>query len=232
VEGPGEAKNDLIPRIIRASLEHDPLDVSSTRANILGDLERYRHMFFKTMNVEVETDGEVIVYYNIQFVSTRIKISGDRLELVTDLSLVPDQLFQHDKKDWVDYAKECPLEDESFTNHVRFLHNENLFIMELIVLSMGADVRDIRNDLPMEIIPMNMLGTCPFCGTVCRGVSRCQTCGKTLPEEMEFRKLAKSHARRQYGDKLVAVRVSRMEVGRKRELISQVRTKLGTIDNM
>lgn len=232
-EEPGpssEREEDLIPRVIHASLEYEPVDVNSARENILGDLERYRHVFLTTMKVLDEQ--EIKVYYHIQYLTSRIDVGEGRLELVTDLSMVPDQLFEKDTKVWMKYSKERPLEDETFTNHVKFTHNENLFIMELIVRSMGVEVSDIQNEVPMETVSMEMLGTCPFCGTVCRGMTRCKTCRKPLPEQMEFRELIKIHARRQYGDRLVAVKTSRMEEDVRSRIISQVESRIRALKYM
>jgi hypothetical protein len=232
-EEPGpclEGEGDLIPRLIHASFEHGPVDLTSARENIFGDLERYRHVFFTTMKVLDEK--EIKVYYHIQYLSSRIDPGEGSLGLVTDLSMVPDQLFEKDTKVWMKYSKERPLEDETFTNHVRFMHNENLFLMELIIRSMGVEIRDIQNEAPMETVSMEMLGTCPFCGTVCKGMVRCKTCQKPLPKQMDFRKLIKIHARRQYGDRLVAVKASRMDEDMRRRIISQVESRIRTLKYM
>ena len=230
-ETPIEAREgDLIPRLAHASIHHDPVDDSSARESIMGDLERYRHVFFTVM--KIEADREITVHYHMQYIASRISVGSDRLEFVTDLSKVPDRLYHQSSKDWIKYAKERPLEDETFVSHVQFLHNENLLLMEVIIRSMGVGILNVDNELPMEMVPTKIMGTCPFCGTVCRGVRRCQTCQRDIPEEMELRRIFRTHARRQYGDKLVAIRASRMEEGMKREMVSRMKARIRAIDEM
>jgi len=49
---------------------------------------------------------------------------------------------------------------------------------------------------------------------------------------MEFRELIKIHARRQYGDRLVAVKTSRMEEDVRSRIISQVESRIRALKYM
>lgn len=228
--GVKESKGELIPRTIRASFLHDASDLKIARENLLLELERYRPVFFSI--IRVESNHEITCWYHIQYISSRITLDRNSLGITTDLSLVPDRIYDKNTKVWVKFAKEKPLEDEIFTYLIKFLHNEILFLCELVLRSLGASVTEVENDLTMDMVSARVIGTCPWCGTICRGLNRCTNCRKEVPQDMDLRIFLKMHFKRHFMDKLIAVRWTKMEDTAKRRLISQIKSRLQILDRM
>ncbi len=232
----GESRNgegtgkELIPRIVRASFSHDLDQLEDIRGNLVEDFRRYRPVFFGLTGVE--SNHETRCFYDIQYVITRVVLEVRELRLATDLEIVPEAISSRRSKAWTRYASERPLEDRTFTYLLRFIHNEMLFLCELVLRSLGVCVGAASNDLPMEKMSPRILGNCPWCGTVSRGLARCNVCGKAIPREMEPREYIVIHAKSHYRSRLVALRSMRMKEEVRKRLVAQTKSRLRTLEGM
>ena len=226
----GKGEKELIPRIITASFHHGLNDLEKIRSSLASDFERYHPVFFAMTGVE--SNHEIRCFYDIQYVISRVTAGPGELNMVTDLKLVPRAIFAKDSRIWTSMARERPLEDETFTYLLQFLHNEVFFICELVLTSMGGKVSEVKNDLPMEVFSPRILGPCPWCGTVARGLATCHTCGKAVPDEMGVRTYLRTHAKRHYSSRLLALTSGRTKDAGRRALADQVRSRLDALDRM
>ncbi len=227
---PVSEEGDLVRRTIRASFDHDPLDVASLRDNLILELKRYKPVVFPILGVKA--NREIRWYYHVKYVSTILVAEKDSLDLTTDLSLAPTRAETKRDGDVMGRPRVPPLQDPLFVYLTRLTHNEMLFLSELVVRSLGSDVRNVRNDLPMPKISPRTVGTCPWCGTVCRKLPRCPNCRREVPEEMDSRSLLKMHARRQFTDKMVMVKNAKMHEDSKRALMAVIRSRQEALENM
>ena len=204
------------PRRVRASIKYSQLDVDLLRENIIDDLKHYRRVASQVIGVE---EGEDIsCFYTTYYVRTVIRPERELLIQVTDLQTMPKKMVRVVSEAWSGEIGEEPSAGELFSYVVRFIHNELLFHCELIVRSMGAEVLQVENELPMEKVSPRILGVCPHCGTLTRGLTRCPTCRRTVPAEMGFREFMKAFLKRQLVEKQIAAREKRKEEEREQEL--------------
>ncbi len=225
----GETKG-IIPRKIRAKIKHEFLLGEEVRENLVLEFKRYHRVQMDTMSVEI--NGDIRCYYHLEYVISRILEKQGITSLVTDLTLVPEQISKEEARRWSFLTSGRPMRDENFTYSMTFLHNETFFLCELVVRSLGMDIENIENDLPMDEVSPNKLGTCPFCGTWVRERELCSTCGRAIPEKMDFREFMKLHSRRQFLDKLYTVKATSMRQEARDKHISQIQSRLRALKEM
>ncbi len=223
-----KAKGELIPREIRASISYEGTNAGDVRENLILELKRFHRVLIDVMKIKV--NREIICYYYLSYIASRYTVDAGSLHLVTDLTMVPERLKRDEMRGLM--ASERPLQDEVFTYYMRYLHNETLFLLELIVRSLGGSEIVIENDLEMEKVRVKRIGFCPFCGTLIRGRESCPTCKKEIPNEMDLRTFLKMHSRRQFMDKLYAVRSTPMREDARKDHVAKIRSRLRALDEM
>lgn len=211
-------------RLIHASVSYDALDTDTIEHRLARKLNLWRRVVFEPL--KVEGNGGITCYFKSSRILWRIELGEQLLELTTDLG----QVSEGNASRW---EKSRPMEEESgFPYVVRFVHNETLFICEVVLRASGAQNIQIENELPMTTASPRALGACPWCGTIARGLSRCPNCGKVIPKEMNLRELLKIHYRRQIMGEMIALRTSRMGEKEKRDRISEAKAELAVLEEM
>jgi len=213
-------------RFIHASIRHDAPATDTIQHRLARELNLWRRVVFEPL--KVEENGVIACYFKSSRIVWRIELGEQLLELTTDLS----QVSGRDARQW---EKSRPLEGKEETGFpyvVRFVHNETLFICEIVLRASGAQNIQIENELPMTTASPRALGMCPWCGTITRGLSNCPNCGKVLPKEMDLRELLKIHYRRQIMGEMIALRTSHMGEKHKRDRMSEARAELAVLEEM
>ncbi len=210
---PVQQKGALLPSIVRASFDYDLLDAGPVRENLILEMKRYRLVRF--MLTKTHSNHEIAFHYNVRNVVSRVIVERTGLHLATDLR-----------------GAEESLKDPDFAYLASFLHNEVLFICELVARSLGASITNIKNDREMGDVAPAFLGICPWCGTVYTGRRKCPTCDREIPDGMPLRVLLKMHARRQLMDKLVMVKTSVANDVARASLTAGIRARLKALEQM
>jgi hypothetical protein len=199
--------------MVRASFDYDLPDAGPVRENLILEMKRYRLVRF--ILTDTRSNHEIAFHYSVRDVVSRVTVERTGLQLVTDLR-----------------GAEEDLKDQAFAYLAALLHNEVLFICELVARSLGANITDLRNDHIVGDLPLELLGTCPWCGTICRGRKKCPTCGREIPNTIALRAFLKMHARRQLMDKLIMVKSTSMNEVAKASLIAGLRARLKALEQM
>ncbi len=210
---PIQQEGALLPNMVRASFEYDLFDVGPVRENLILEMKRYR--LVRSILTDIHSNHEIAFHYNVRNVVSRVTAERTGLQLVTDLRGAGEDL-----------------EDQGFAYLAGLLHNEILFMCELVARSLGASITNLRNDHIMEDLPPGILQTCPWCGTICRGRKKCPTCDKEIPDAIALRPFLKMHARRQLMDKLIMVKGTTMNERAKASLIAGIRARLKALEQM
>ena len=213
ISRPIQQKGALLPNIVRASFEYDLLDAGPIRENLILEMKRYRPV--RSILTDIQSNHEIAFHYNVRNVVSRVTAERTGLQLVTDLRRAEEDLG-----------------DQGFAYLAGLLHNEILFMCELVARSLGASITNLKNDHPMGNLPPAILQTCPWCGTICRGSKKCPTCGKEIPDAIALRPFLKMHVRRQLMDKLIMVKGTNMNEGAKASLIAGIKARLKALQEM
>jgi len=208
-----QQKGTLLPAMIRASLDYDLPDAGPVRENLILEMKRYRLVRF--ILSDVRSNHEIAFHYTVRNVVSRVTVERTGLQLITDLR----------------GAEEDP-KDQAFAYLAALVHNEVLFICELIARSLGAGITNLKNDRIVDDLSLELLATCPWCGTICRGRKRCPTCSKEIPNTIGLRVFLKMHVKRQLMDKLIMVKSTSMNEVVKASLIAGLKARLDALEQM
>jgi len=93
-------------------------------------------------------------------------------------------------------------------------HNEISWLAGVILMAMGWRVVHAEMGYRLTELPLATFGPlCPFCGVaISAKKGRCRNCGRQIPDDYPADEFIRSHLRRQFTDKLVALDMRRREL--------------------
>ena len=93
-------------------------------------------------------------------------------------------------------------------------HNEISWLAGVILTAMGWRVVRAEMEYRLTELPLATFGPlCPFCGVaISAKKGRCRNCGRQVPDDYPADEFIRSHLRRQFTDKLVALQMRRREL--------------------
>ena len=93
-------------------------------------------------------------------------------------------------------------------------HNEISWLAGVILTAMGWRIVHAEMGYRLTQLPLATFGPlCPFCGVaISAKKGRCRNCGRLIPDDYPADEFIRSHLRRQFTDKLVALEMRRREL--------------------
>jgi len=220
-------------RVPRAgsSISFDHIGVGALTDVLERGLRTHHFICFVKRRVALfEKEGEIEVLYHGDRILNSIRFSAGEVKLSTDLRRVPPEALERvDPGNLGANLRNVPNDLEVYRGLLH--HNEISWLVQTVVISLGAEVSRANLEWRLEELPVRAYGPmCPWCGTsVAAQGKRCRFCEREVPPTVPADEFIRRHLKRQFTDKVIGIKSLRREGRIGPEAYADARARLGAL---